>query len=338
MVFPALLGCGPTIPPPVEGRDEPSPERVEDASANTQAAAGVPPEVGPRSSKCDGKAGQNLARGGTATSSNPGDGSEEGPQAAFDDHTGTSFVQSKNPHPWLAYEFGGGAAQVVTQYALTPAPMGSSGSDPVSWKFEGSNDGVSFTTLHEQHHHRFVNRLATMWYAFENQTAYRRYRLIVTENGGGAGVQLAELQLFGAGTPTFSIDDSIRGRELFQFQYSPGWEGHGTGDCAFMPRKYGCSSSWSRNKNETVTFAFVGSEVHLFGIRFPNHGIAAVSIDGGAETTADFFGPNGGNTLFYSSPPLCPPGRHVLRLRVTGDKNASSGDTFISIDRAEVVP
>lgn len=277
------------------------------------------------------------------TASDLGDLADEGPAAAFDDHTCTRWAQSKNPRPWIAYEFANGQAHVVRQYALSPAPEGTVGTDPVSFTLDGTNDPSTapspvWTKLHVQERYRFVNRQATVWFAFENAVAYRRYRLNVTENGGGAGIRIAELQLFGAGTPPFSVDDSVLGSDLHQMHYSRGWQTPSSKDSEFRPAKYGCSSSWNKHVNETMTFTFFGSKVELFGVRYPGHGIAAVSIDGGTETMADFFGPNSGNMVMYASQPMCPPGQHVLRVRTTGSKNAKAVDSFLSLDRVRVTP
>jgi hypothetical protein len=340
-----LAACGPTIPPPVDSGNAPAPsttappETAPSEATSTEVSAGAPLGVGARTSACGGTPADNVTTGGTPSASDAGERPEQGPAALFDDHTGTKWSETTSPTPWIAYDLP--AEHVVEQYAVSPVPDGPPTRDPVSWRLEGSNDEgatPNFTTLHAQQGQHFVSRQATMWYTFPNTRAFRRYRFVVTENGGGPGVELAELGLYGAGSPQFSVDDALRGKGLYQFQYSPGWEGHGTGDAEFHPAKYGHSSSWSKKKDEFVTFTFEGSRIEVFGVRFPGHGIAGFSMDGGPEVTADFYGENSGNVLFYTSDPLCPPGRHVLRIHPTGEKNPKSVDTFISIDRVRVTP
>ena len=76
----------------------------------------------------------------------------------------------------------------------------------------------------------------------------------------------------------------------------------------------------------TPTFAFTGVKIKLYGIKGPTHGIGAVSIDGGAETTVDFYNATVlGDQLVCTSPTL-PYGQHTLKVRVTGTKNASATD------------
>jgi hypothetical protein len=41
------------------------------------------------------------------------------------------------------------------------------------------------------------------------------------------------------------------------------------------------------------------------------------------------------DTLLYASPFL-PAGRHTLKVRCTGTKNANASDSFISADRADI--
>ncbi|MDT0407084.1 hydrolase, partial [Streptomyces sp. DSM 41635] len=84
------------------------------------------------------------------------------------------------------------------------------------------------------------------------------------------------------------------------------------------------------------TFSFTGTRIALLSVRDTGNGIAAISVDGGAEQRVDFYGAiRTGETVQYLSPKLAS-GRHTLRVRVTGEHNASSQGSFVSVDRAEV--
>jgi hypothetical protein len=335
-------GCGPTVPgarqsiaAPTAAAPVPSIEQ-HSAASDAQVAAGVP-AFSPATSACDGHAAENLALGGVATASDAGDDALEGPAAAFDDNTGTRWAARASRTPWLGYELAGGVPQVVTQYALSVASDGDGSLDPVAFKLEGSNGDDVWVLLHERQHQDYLNREMLMWYRFENTRPFSRYRLSIRENGGGTGIQVAELELFGPGSPVFSVDNSAKGGGLNQFTYSPGWT-LGLKDTEVKEWKFGRSSSWSRARDSIATFSFSGSQIALYGVRHAHHGIAAISIDQEPETLVDFYGATAGNTLFYTSPRLCPPALHVLRVRVTGDKRAEAGDTFISLDRVKVTP
>jgi hypothetical protein len=92
----------------------------------------------------------------------------------------------------------------------------------------------------------------------------------------------------------------------------------------------------SGSANATATYTFVGTQIALLSVRDSGNGIAAISIDGGAEKMADYYAPiRQGEQLNYLSPHLSY-GSHTLQVRVTGDKNPSSSGIAISIDRAEI--
>lgn len=93
---------------------------------------------------------------------------------------------------------------------------------------------------------------------------------------------------------------------------------------------------WSGIAGDTATITFTGSAVALLSVHDPEYGTAAVSVDGGPETTVDLHAAQrAGHLVSYLSPRL-PAGQHTLRIRVTGEKNAASAGTLVEIDRAEV--
>jgi lysophospholipase L1-like esterase len=100
---------------------------------------------------------------------------------------------------------------------------------------------------------------------------------------------------------------------------------------------YGNDNHWSNLTNASYQVAFNGTQVKLYGGKASWHGIAAVSVDGGAETFVDTYAAaRNDNTLLWSSPVL-PAGDHTLRVRVTGSRNASSSGTFVTADRVDVI-
>jgi hypothetical protein len=93
---------------------------------------------------------------------------------------------------------------------------------------------------------------------------------------------------------------------------------------------------WSDRAGITATFNFTGTRIALLSVKDTGNGIAAIRIDGGAEQRIDFYGAiRTGETLQYLSPRL-PYGAHTLQVRVTGERNSSSGAAFVSVDHAEV--
>jgi hypothetical protein len=136
---------------------------------------------------------------------------------------------------------------------------------------------------------------------------------------------------------TVTIDDSVQGTDLYQWQYQgTGWQ-HCI-DCDEPPvTYYNASQSWTETMNDTAKLTFIGRQLQFFGVSAPWHGIAAVSIDGGAETMIDLYaGTKTGNALLWTSP-LLAPGTHTFTLQATGDNNPASTRTVIVVDRVEIV-
>lgn len=91
----------------------------------------------------------------------------------------------------LQLDFGVNNAKTVVEYTITPDPTLSA--SPKSWKFEGSNDGVAFTTLDTR------TNIAP-WgvktsFGFANNTAYRYYRLNVSATNGYVTFFIYELEM-----------------------------------------------------------------------------------------------------------------------------------------------
>lgn len=136
----------------------------------------------------------NRATGGTATASKQ-KAPEEGAAQAFDGLTSTKWFASGGSAAWLQYQFGGGAEWAVVRYDVTSA-NDVADRDPKNWLFQGSHDGVTWTTLDTQTGVTFSARRQTKQFSVMNATEYAFYRLTVTATRGvGGGVQLAELAL-----------------------------------------------------------------------------------------------------------------------------------------------
>jgi len=139
-------------------------------------------------------------------------------------------------------------------------------------------------------------------------------------------------------TVTTTTDDAARGSGLGQFTYVGNWI-----HCVGPPNGPNCSSLYYNGTNSAdnstgdyATLQFSGSGIRYYATGDGNRGIAAVSIDGGPETLVDLYGPQQGNVLAYTSPPLVN-GTHTLKVRVTGAKNPLSSSTYVTIDRVDLI-
>ena len=151
-----------------------------------------------------------------------------------------------------------------------------------------------------------------------------------------AGSAQARATKRAAADQTISVDDAQQGTGLSQFDYiGSGW-GHPSGEGA-PANPYDGTNSFTDHAGDEVTFSFVGTQITLYGITAPQHGIGAVSIDGGATTPVDFYSPTRtGNVSMWTSPTL-PEGRHTMTLAWTGQKNPASSGTPITVDRVSYI-
>ena len=134
----------------------------------------------------------NVAFGGTATDNVNNNTGGEGAIRAFDSNPGSKWLGSFPG--WLRYDFGADNAQTIKRYTIVSANDVPE-RDPKDWQFQGSNDGVSWTTLDTRAGQSFPYRFHALTYSIANSTAYRHYRLNVTTNNGATSTQLSELAL-----------------------------------------------------------------------------------------------------------------------------------------------
>ena len=126
---------------------------------------------------------RNRAVGGTATASKDNPPNEPAAMA-FDGLTTTKwFNNNGGTTGTLAYHFGGGLSWVATQYTVSSA-NDVPGRDPKNWQFQGSADGVTWTTLDTQTAQVFAARYQTNGYRVVNTVPYPYYRLNITANNG----------------------------------------------------------------------------------------------------------------------------------------------------------
>ncbi len=134
-----------------------------------------------------------------------------------------------------------------------------------------------------------------------------------------------------AATGTVSVNDHTTGTGTGQFDFRGSWATN-TNATAFQG-----DVTFSMTTNDYYLVRFVGTQVKLYSEKSNLMGIVGVSVDGGAETMVDTYAASqAGNVLSYTSPVL-PSGQHVLKVRITGTKNASSAATWHVADRVDVI-
>jgi len=133
--------------------------------------------------------------------------------------------------------------------------------------------------------------------------------------------------------PATILNDNAVGSGLGQFSYTGPWSYWGSEAGAYLNDNH-----WSDRAQAFYQVRFTGARLDLYGAKAPNHGIAAVSIDGGAEALVDCYAPQRSDKALLWASPSLPGGNHVLRVRVTGTKNALSAGLAIPADRVDVWP
>jgi hypothetical protein len=125
---------------------------------------------------------------------------------AFDNSVDTKWldnagVPTSAAPSWIGFEFAG-SGYAINRYTITSA-NDMPDRDPKSWRLKASNattpDWSTATVLDTQTAQTFADRKMKKTYDFSNSTAYKKYRLEITENGGSTMTQLSEIELLTTG-------------------------------------------------------------------------------------------------------------------------------------------
>jgi O-glycosyl hydrolase len=129
------------------------------------------------------------------------------------------------------------------------------------------------------------------------------------------------------------LNDTVQGAAGNRFEFVGEWAFRGGEPLAFTRDNH-----WGWRRDDAYRIHFHGTGLRLYASRDPNNGIAAISLDGGAEDLVDLYAPQREDqALLYSSPAL-PRGDHVLTVRVTGDKRPEARHAVVPADRADILP
>lgn len=157
----------------------------------------------------------NTLPSGTASASTQGSGGDA--YRAFDADPKTYWFPTTNQSGYLQYDFG--SAVVIVGYVIYRAKEGTStdysATDyaPGSWEFQGSNDGTNWTTLDAQTGFVLYEGGRTPYLAINNTTAYRYYRIDITEctRNGTLAPRIARLTMRSNDDVTNTINITMSG-------------------------------------------------------------------------------------------------------------------------------
>lgn len=130
--------------------------------------------------------------GGTLTVNRENGGGPKGGEGSLkvidgDDHT--KYLAELNGNAWLRFEF---TDPVVSGCYTISSANDFPDRDPRAWTFEGSNDGNTWVELDRRFNQTFESRYLMKVYYFQNDAAYKYYRLNITEIRGGNVFQFSE--------------------------------------------------------------------------------------------------------------------------------------------------
>lgn len=119
----------------------------------------------------------------------------ESVERTYDGDSGTKWCLIAPPAE-VIWQADLAAAAVVTSYALTSA-NDVPARDPQDWRFEGSADGTTWSTLDTRSQAPFAQRRFTQTFTAANTTAYAHYRLVFAPKAGVSHFQVSEIALGG---------------------------------------------------------------------------------------------------------------------------------------------
>jgi predicted alpha-1,2-mannosidase len=129
------------------------------------------------------------------------DNGNESKDKLFDEKTNTKFLTFITPTEEKPVEVGFEmkSACKITNYIIASANDEPS-RDPAAWKFYGSENGEDWTLLDERKGIGFTGRFEKQFFSFENEEKFTYYKLVITQNKGGANcTQFASLEVGNGG-------------------------------------------------------------------------------------------------------------------------------------------
>jgi uncharacterized protein YjdB len=131
---------------------------------------------------------------------------------------------------------------------------------------------------------------------------------------------------------TTIVDNAVTGTSTNQHNYTgANWTHVGS-----IAGWYNGTMSYSNVTNQFVTISFVGNKIEWYTEKKNTHGIAAVSIDNGAEVQVDLYAASAQTQVLVWTSPTLTQGTHTFKIRATGLKNAASSNTWAIHDFVKI--
>ncbi|UDL89843.1 hypothetical protein LGH82_00020 [Mesorhizobium sp. PAMC28654] len=129
---------------------------------------------------------------GVASTSNASSGDYQ----MFDRSRTQSITVSGVGNGFIRYDLGAGNSAVIDAYWLTTSNVATGSNDYFTdWQVQGSNDGVTWTTIDTRQGETGWNNAETRYYSFTNQVAYRYHQMLFTGGGGSDALNSVAAEL-----------------------------------------------------------------------------------------------------------------------------------------------
>ena len=127
------------------------------------------------------------------------------------------------------------------------------------------------------------------------------------------------------------VRNTVAGTGPLEFDFQGSW-------ChSLANRDSDGTNSYSSMPDDSATLRFIGTQITFYGALDVNHGIAALSIDGGPEVFVDEYNAvRSASSKLWTSPQL-PHGEHVFKFRVVGTMNEASRYNWATVEKVEIV-
>lgn len=128
--------------------------------------------------------------------------------------------------------------------------------------------------------------------------------------------------------PFIKVNDSREGVLNNHYEYLGSWKQ------AEQIGAFDNDNHWSDSINASYTIRFNGTQIALYGAKAPNHGIAAIIIDGHQLGTVDLYAAQREESFCFFQSDVLSAGNHTVTVQVTGEKSPDSSGTFVTADYA----
>ena len=111
----------------------------------------------------------------------------------LDGTVGSNVWITTGTSDWLKYQFT--SSKIINYYVVQGGY--NLGRSPKDWTFEGSNNGVDWTTLDTITSETSWTSNERRGFTITNTTAYTYYRINITSNNGGSYIEISKLEMYG---------------------------------------------------------------------------------------------------------------------------------------------